>query len=63
MEFKFRIRIYNGPTNMGLDEFAKTLDSCQPALSAQADKGRDLSLFLNFLHVKGPFYYMIQPVV
>ena len=43
--------------------FAKSFDSCQPAQSAQADMGRNLSLFSIILHVKGPFYIMIQSVV
>ena len=29
------------------------------AQSAQADMGRNFSLFLNFLHAKGPFYIII----
>ena len=36
--------------------FAKSIDPCQPAQSAQADMGRNFSLCSNFLHVKGPFY-------
>ena len=45
----------------GLDAFAKSIDSCQPAQSAQADKGQCFSLCLNLL-VKGPFYIMDQSV-
>ena len=45
------------------NEFAKSIDSCQPAQSAQADMGRNFLPPLNFLHVKGPFYIMIQSVV
>ena len=32
----------------GLNAFAKSIDSCQPAQSAQADLGRNFSLSLNF---------------
>ena len=42
---------------MWLRVFAKSFDPCQPTRSAQADMGRNFSLFLNFLHVN-----MIQPV-
>ena len=41
----------------------KNIDPCQPAQSAQADMGRNFSLSINFLHVKGPFYIIIQSVV
>ena len=46
-----------------LNAFAKSIDPCQPAQSAQADMGRYFSPSLNFLHVKGPFYIVIQSVV
>ena len=45
------------------DGFAKSFDPCQPAQSAQANMGQNLSLPLYFLYVKGPFYTMIWPVV
>ena len=36
----------------GLNAFAKSIDSCQPAQSAQADMSRNFSLSFNFLHIK-----------
>ena len=47
----------------GLNVFAKSIDPCQPALSAHADMGRNFSLSLNFLHVKGLFHIMKQLAV
>ena len=38
----------------GLNAFAKSFDSYQPAQSAQADMGRYFSLSFSFLHAKGP---------
>ena len=35
-----------------LNAFAKNIDSCQPAQSAQADMNGNFSLSLNFQHVK-----------
>ena len=32
------------------------IDACRSTQFAQADMGRNISLFLNFMHVKGPFY-------
>ena len=43
-----------------LNKFEKSIGPCQPA---QADTCRNFSLSLNFLHVKGQFYIMIQSVV
>ena len=43
--------------------FAKSIDSCQPAQSAQAYKSRNFSLNLNFLQDKEPFYPKNQSVV
>ena len=42
----------------GLNAFAKSIDSRQPAQSAQADMDRNFSLPLMFVHVKGPFCIM-----
>ena len=36
-----------------LNAFAKSVDSCQPVQSAQADMGRHFSLSINVLLVKG----------
>ena len=36
-----------------VNKSAKSIDSCQPAQSAQADMSRNFSMSLNFLHVKG----------
>ena len=44
---------------MGLDVFAKSIDSCQPAQFAQADMSRNVSLSLHFVRVKKPFYIML----
>ena len=44
----------------GLNDYAKSIDLCQPA---QADMGRNFSLSLNFLPLKEPFYIIIQSVV
>ena len=44
---------------LNLHVFAKSVDPCQPAQSAQADMGRNFLLSLNFLHDKGPFYIMM----
>ena len=41
---------------MRVDAFAKSIDSCQPAQSAQADMGRNFSLSVQFLHFKRLFY-------
>ena len=46
----------------GLEAFAKSIDPCQPAQFAPADMGRNFSLQINFLHIKGPFYLMIRSV-
>ena len=45
-----------------LNEIAKSINTCQPAQSAQADMGRNFSLSSNFLHVKGLFCLMIPTV-
>ena len=47
----------------GLNASAKSVDPCQPALSAQADMGRHFLLSVNFLYAEGPFYHMIQTFV
>ena len=36
----------------GLNASVKSTDSCQPAQSAQANKGQNFSLSLNFPYVK-----------
>ena len=36
------------PVKRGLHVFAKSIDSCQPAQSAQADMSRNFSLFSSF---------------
>ena len=38
-----------------INAFAKSIDPCQPAQSAQAGMGRNFSLSLDFTLVKGPF--------
>ena len=45
----------------GLHAYAKSIDPCQPAHSAQADMGRNF--LLPFLQVEGPFYIMVHLVV
>ena len=47
----------------GLDASAKSIDSDQPAQSAQSDLGRNFSLSVIFQHVKGPVYPMDQLAV
>ena len=42
----------------GLRAFAKCVDLCQPARTAQADMGRYFLRFLTFLHAKGQFNLM-----
>ena len=37
----------------GFNTYAKSINPCQPAHSAQADMGRNLSLVLNFPRIKG----------
>ena len=37
----------------GLKVFAKSIEPCQPAQSAQADMSRYFLLTLNYLYVKG----------
>ena len=39
---------------------AKCIDPGQPAQSAQADRGQYILLSVNFLHIKGRFYFMFQ---
>ena len=41
---------------MGPNAFAKSIDPCQPAQSAQGDMGRNFLLSLNFLLTEGSFY-------
>ena len=43
-----------------LNAFAKSIDSCQPAQSAQADMSRNFPLILDFTVSGDPFYTMIQ---
>ena len=43
--------------------FAKSIDPRQPAQFAQADMGRDFSLSLNFLDIKGSFFFMTHSAV
>ena len=47
----------------GLNASAKSIDPRQPAQSAQADMGRNFSLPLDYMHVKGQHYRAIQSVV
>ena len=42
---------------------ARSFDSCQAAQSMQTDTFENLLLFVNFLHVRGPFYVQIQSIV
>ena len=44
----------------GLNAFAKSIDTCQPAQFAQADMCRYFSLSLYFLHVIRPMHTMTQ---
>ena len=47
----------------GLNAVAKNIEPRQPAQSAQADMGRNFSLFsLNVLQIRGPFYLMTESV-
>ena len=46
--------------NWGSISLAKSIGPRQPALTAQADMGRNFSLYLNFLHRKGPLTIMTQ---
>ena len=43
----------------GLDKFAKSIDSGQPAQSAQADLSRNLLLLVSFQQAKETVYFMI----
>ena len=43
-----------------LNRYAKCIDPDQPAQSAQADQGRNISPFVNFLRVNGSVFPMIQ---
>ena len=61
--YNLRIAIEPCCVKRSLNASAKGIDSCQLAQSAQADLSRNFSLSLNFLHVKGPFYIVIQSVV
>ena len=45
----------------GLCAFAKSINPCQPVQFT--DEGRNFSLSLNFMTVKGPFYIVFQSVV
>ena len=54
-----RLRGGGGGGGGGCYHFAKSIDSCQPAHSAQADMGRNFSLSSIFLHVKG---FMSTPI-
>ena len=47
----------------GLTASAKSIDSGQPAQSAQADLSRNFSLVANSLYVPGPVYPIIKTVV
>ena len=49
--------------NRKLNAFAKSIDPCQPARTAQADMGRNFSIAFNSLYVKGVFYIMVLSVV
>ena len=60
--FSFFYLFESYSVNRRFNVFAKSIDSCQPAQSAQADMKRNFSLSLNFLLVKGPFYIMTQSV-
>ena len=44
-------------------EFAKSIDSCQPAQSAQANMGLNFSPTSDFLHVSEPYCRMLRLVV
>ena len=48
--------------NRGLMQLQKSIDSGQPAQSAQADLCRNFLPLVNFLQVKGPVYFRIQLV-
>ena len=48
---------------MELNAFAKSVESCQPAQSAQADMSRNFPLSLIFLPAKGPFYIMTNSLI
>ena len=50
----------NSLVKKGLNALTKSIDSCQPAQSAQADMSRNFSLFLNVLYVKRQFYLMTK---
>ena len=39
----------------GFNASAKCTDPCQPVQFMHADTVRNVSLFVNFLHAKGPF--------
>ena len=46
--------------------FAKSIDPCQPAQSAQADVGRNFShssRFLHYMQTKGPLYRLPESIL
>ena len=47
----------------GLNASAKSIDSGQPARTAQADPCRNFLHLVKFLQVKGPYYFMISSVI
>ena len=47
----------------GLIASAKSIDPGQATQSAQPDLGRNFLLLINFLHIHGPVYLMIESVV
>ena len=49
-----------GGIKSGLNAFAKSIDSGQPAQSAPADMGLNFLVLVNFLHLKGRVYVMVQ---
>ena len=52
----------NEPFSMKKESNAssKSIDTDQPAQSAQADLGRNFLLLVNFLHIKELYYFMIH---
>ena len=51
------------PSKDGPNTSTKSIDSGQPAQSAQADLDRNFLPKVNFVHIKGPYYLMIHFVV